>query len=276
MFALIVGTIEMTKIKEAIADHAWIKAMQEELHQFERIKVWELVDKAFGKMVIKLKWLWKNKKDEDNTVIRNKARLVANGYAQKEGIDSEESFAPIARLEAVYVAQPDGFIDLDHPKKVYHLRKSLYGLKQAPRAWYDELSNFLMCKGFTKDADHAGCLDTCKSTTRSIQFLGEKLVSWMSKKPDYTKMSTAEAEYMALSNIRVILFNIYSDDGNPSSVNIKQHCDVLILRTSKYGKSNASVLEDLIFKLQIMSRRFRQRCSYHIPEESDPLPHVHA
>ncbi|GJS27046.1 retrovirus-related pol polyprotein from transposon TNT 1-94 [Tanacetum coccineum] len=103
--------------------------------------------------VIKLKWLWKNKKDEGQTVIHNKAQLVAKGYAQEEGIDFKESFAPAARLEVVrifeevYVAQPDGFVDPDHPKKVYHLRKALYGLKQAPRAWYDELSNFLISKG---------------------------------------------------------------------------------------------------------------------------------
>ncbi|GJT11380.1 retrovirus-related pol polyprotein from transposon TNT 1-94 [Tanacetum coccineum] len=142
----------------------------------------EMMNKPFGKMVIKLKWLWKNKKDEDQTVIRNKARLVAKGYAQEEGVDFEESFAPVARLEAVrifvahaahksfpiyqmdvkmaflngplkeevYVAQPEGFVDPDHPEKVYLLRKALYGLKQAPRAWYDELSTFLMSKGFTK------------------------------------------------------------------------------------------------------------------------------
>nr|GEX44650.1 retrovirus-related Pol polyprotein from transposon TNT 1-94 [Tanacetum cinerariifolium] len=77
---------------------------------------------------------------------------IAKGYAQEEGIDFEESFALVARLEAeeVYVAQPDGFVDLDHPKRVYRLRKALYGLKQAPRAWYDELSKFLKSKGFTK------------------------------------------------------------------------------------------------------------------------------
>nr|GEW72250.1 hypothetical protein [Tanacetum cinerariifolium] len=134
-----------------MTDSAWIEAIQEELRQFDRLQVWELVVKPFSKMVIKLKWLWKNKKDEDQTVIRNKARLLAKGYAQEEGIDFEESFAPVARLEAeVYVAQLDGFVDPDHPKKVYCHRKALYGLKQAPRAWYDELSKFLTSKHFTK------------------------------------------------------------------------------------------------------------------------------
>ncbi|GJY22512.1 retrovirus-related pol polyprotein from transposon TNT 1-94 [Tanacetum coccineum] len=156
--------------------------LTDELYQFDILQVWELVDKPFDKTVIKLKWLWKNKKDEDQTVIRNKARLVAKGDAQEEGINFKESFALVTRLEAVwifvayathksfaiyqmdvktiflngplkeevYVAQPDGFVDPDHLEKVYRLRKSLYGLKQAPRAWYDELSNFLMSKGFTK------------------------------------------------------------------------------------------------------------------------------
>nr|GEZ45493.1 hypothetical protein [Tanacetum cinerariifolium] len=83
--------------------------------------------------------------------------------------------------DEVYVAQPDGFVDPDHPEKVYRLRKALYGLKQAPRGWYDEFSKFLTSKGFTKDADHARCIDTLKSTSGGIQFLGDKLVSWMSK-----------------------------------------------------------------------------------------------
>nr|GFA73323.1 putative late blight resistance protein homolog R1B-23 [Tanacetum cinerariifolium] len=99
----------------------------------------------------------------------------------------------------VYVAQPDGFVDPDHPEKVYRLRKALYGLKQAPRAWYDKISKFLTSKGFTKDADHVGCIDTRKSTFGGIQFPGDKLVSWMPKKQGCTAMSSAEAEYEALS-----------------------------------------------------------------------------
>ncbi|GKD38579.1 retrovirus-related pol polyprotein from transposon TNT 1-94 [Tanacetum coccineum] len=103
MFALIVSIVEPKNIKEAMADSALIEAMQEELHQFDTLQVWELVDKPFSKNVIKLKWLWKNKKDEDQTVIHNKARLVAKGYAKEEGIDFEESFALVARLEAVRI-----------------------------------------------------------------------------------------------------------------------------------------------------------------------------
>ncbi|GJZ17926.1 retrovirus-related pol polyprotein from transposon TNT 1-94 [Tanacetum coccineum] len=128
MFALTVSTAEPTNIKEAMADHAWIEAMQEELHQFDRLQVWELVEKPFEKMVIKLKWLWKNKKDEDNIM------------------DVKTDFLNGPLKEEVYVSQPDGFVDPDHLEKVYRLRKALYGLKQAPRAWYDELSNHLMSK----------------------------------------------------------------------------------------------------------------------------------
>ncbi|GJV83899.1 retrovirus-related pol polyprotein from transposon TNT 1-94 [Tanacetum coccineum] len=200
-----------------------------------------------------MKWLWKNKRDEENTVIRNKARLVAKGYSQQEGINFEESFAPVTRLEAVrlfvayaahksfpiyqmdvkttflndtlkeevYVNPSDGFVDPHHPNKVYRLKKALYGLKQAPRTCvgtpmatkpldadlshtpvdqtkYHSMVGALMY--LTSNLDHAGCLDTRKSTSGGIQFLGgDKLVSWSSKKQDCTSMSSAEAEYVSLS-----------------------------------------------------------------------------
>nr|GFC32080.1 Gag-Pol polyprotein [Tanacetum cinerariifolium] len=101
MFTLTVSRTEPKNIKEAMTDSAWIESMQEELHQFDRLDVWELVDRPLCTNIINLKWLWKNKRDKENTVIRNKSRLVAKGYAQKEGVDFEESFAPVARLEAV-------------------------------------------------------------------------------------------------------------------------------------------------------------------------------
>ncbi|GJT39672.1 retrovirus-related pol polyprotein from transposon TNT 1-94 [Tanacetum coccineum] len=101
MFALTVSQTDPKNIKEAMADSAWIKAMQEELHQFDRLDVWELVDRLLCKNVINMKWLWKNKRDEENTVIHNKDCLVAKGYSQQEGIDFEEPFALVARLEAI-------------------------------------------------------------------------------------------------------------------------------------------------------------------------------
>ncbi|GJT78138.1 retrovirus-related pol polyprotein from transposon TNT 1-94 [Tanacetum coccineum] len=121
MFALTVSRTEPKNIKEAMADSAWIESMQEELHQFDRLDVWELVDRPLCKNVINLKWLWKNKRDEENTVIRNKSRLVAKGYAQKEGIDFEESFAPVARLEAKKCSKSTrgwDFVDPYHHDKV--------------------------------------------------------------------------------------------------------------------------------------------------------------
>ncbi|GJU11028.1 retrovirus-related pol polyprotein from transposon TNT 1-94 [Tanacetum coccineum] len=150
--------------------------MQDELSQFKRLDVWQLVPLPEGRHAIKVKWLWKNKTDAKNTVIRNKSRLVAKGYSQQEGIDFEESFAPVARLEAVcmfvaymthknfiiyqmdvkttflngslkeevFVSQPDGFVNPNFPNHVYRLKKALYGLKQAPRAWYDKLYSFLI------------------------------------------------------------------------------------------------------------------------------------
>ncbi|GJY36008.1 retrovirus-related pol polyprotein from transposon TNT 1-94 [Tanacetum coccineum] len=358
MYALTVSTIEPKNIKEAMADHSWIESMHDELNQFERLQVWELIPRPEGKNIIVLKWLWKNKYDAENIVVRNKTRLVAKGYRQEEGIDFEESFAPVARLEAVRM-----FIAYASHKNNHLPNGRQNGFSQwsiergAPRAWYDKLSSFLIEHGFTKgivdlnlftrrhredillvqvyvddiifgltnpdfskcfanlmknnfemlmtgelkfflglqvhqspcgifisqsqydiellkkdgldecvsmstpmaterldgdlhgtptdqttyhymieglmyltasrpdiayatfsynmglwypkdsgfeliaysDADHAGCKDDCKSTSGGLQFLGEKLVSWSSKKQDCTAMSTAEAEYVSLS-----------------------------------------------------------------------------
>nr|GEZ70517.1 retrovirus-related Pol polyprotein from transposon TNT 1-94 [Tanacetum cinerariifolium] len=156
--------------------------MQEELNEFERLEVWELVPRPDKVMVITLEWIYKVKLNEQGGILKNKARLVARGYHQEEGIDFEESFASVARLEAiriflsyaahknmvvyqmdvktaflngnlreeVYVSQPDGFVVQDNPNHVYKLKKALYGLKQAPRAWYDMLSSFLISQDLSK------------------------------------------------------------------------------------------------------------------------------
>nr|GFB89121.1 retrovirus-related Pol polyprotein from transposon TNT 1-94 [Tanacetum cinerariifolium] len=141
--------------------------MQDEIHEFERLNVWVLVPCPDNILIIPLKWIFKIKLDEYGEVLKNKAQLVAKGYRQEAGIDFEESFAPVARLEAirlfianaasqnmlifqmdvktafligelnevVYVSQPEGFVDQEHPTHVYQLKKAIYGLKQAPHAW---------------------------------------------------------------------------------------------------------------------------------------------
>nr|GEZ55036.1 retrovirus-related Pol polyprotein from transposon TNT 1-94 [Tanacetum cinerariifolium] len=146
--------------------------MQEELNEFERVEVWELVPRPYQVMVITLKWIYKVKLDELGGILKKKARLVAQGYRQEEGIDFEESFAPMdvktAFLngnlrEEVYVSQPDGFVDPDNPNHVYKLKKALYGLKHASRAWRngnDLLLDSSVALTAFADANHAGCQDT--------------------------------------------------------------------------------------------------------------------
>nr|GEV79281.1 retrovirus-related Pol polyprotein from transposon TNT 1-94 [Tanacetum cinerariifolium] len=343
--------------EEALIQSCWIEAMQEELNEFECLEVWELIPRPDQVMVITLKWIYKVKLDELGGILKNKACLVARGYRLEEGVDFEESFAPVTRLEAiriflayaahknmviyqmdvktaflngnlredVYVSQSDGFVDPFNPNHVYKLKKALYGLKQAPRAWYDMLSSFLLSQDFSKglqisqsprgifinqskyaleslkkygfescdpmdtpmvekskldvdkegkvvhpshyrgmigtllyltasrpdlqfaicmcaryqarptekhvhavkrifqylrgtvhqglwypkdssvavtifaDADHAGCQDTRRSTSGSVQFLGERLISWSSKRQKSAAISCMEAEYIALS-----------------------------------------------------------------------------
>ncbi|GJT26989.1 retrovirus-related pol polyprotein from transposon TNT 1-94 [Tanacetum coccineum] len=158
--------VKPKNFKMAVIEDCWFQAMQDEIHEFDRLKIYKV------------------KLDEYGDVLKNKAQLVAKGYHQEEGIDFEESFAPVARIEAirifianaatknmiiyqmdvktaflngdlqeeVFVSQPEGFEDQDNPTHVYRLKKALYGLKQAPRAWYDTLSKFLMANNFFKGA----------------------------------------------------------------------------------------------------------------------------
>nr|GEY02713.1 putative ribonuclease H-like domain-containing protein [Tanacetum cinerariifolium] len=165
-------------VVSVVQDPSWIEAMQEELLQFKMQKVWVLVDLPYGKRAIGTKWVYRNKKDERGIVIINKARLVAQGHTQEGGTNYEEVFAPIARIESirlflayasfmgfmvyqmdvksaflygtieeeVYVCQPPGLEDPDHPDKVYKVVKALYGLHQAPRAWYETLATYLLEK----------------------------------------------------------------------------------------------------------------------------------
>ena len=174
---------EPKKVEEALKYENWVESMHQELHQFARNDVWELVPRPKDTHVIGTKWIFKNKTDEDGETIRNKSRLVAQGYTQVKGIDFDESFALVARLESirillsiacimnfklyqmdvnsaflngflneeVFVEQPKEFQDPHFPDHVLKLKKALYGLKQAPRAWYNRLITYLLDHGFKRD-----------------------------------------------------------------------------------------------------------------------------
>nr|GEU74687.1 retrovirus-related Pol polyprotein from transposon TNT 1-94 [Tanacetum cinerariifolium] len=182
MFTCFLSQEEPKRVHQALKDPSWIEAMQQELLQFKMQKVWVIIDLPNEKRVIGTTWVFRNKKDERGIVVRNKARLVAQGYTPKEGIDYKEVFAPVARIEAirlflayasfmvfmmyqmdvksaflygtieeeVYVCQPPGFEDPDYPNKVYKVVKALYGLNQAPRVWYETLANYLLKNSFQR------------------------------------------------------------------------------------------------------------------------------
>ncbi|GKE88405.1 retrovirus-related pol polyprotein from transposon TNT 1-94, partial [Tanacetum coccineum] len=160
-FFCFISTIEPKNVNEALTDESWIIVKQEELNQFITNDVWKLVPQPRNMTIIGTKWVFRNKLDENGIVSRNKARLVAQGYNQQEGINYDKTYAPVATLEffrillayacvldfklfqmdvksaflngfineEVYVAQPPGFIDFEKPDHVYKLKKALYGLK---------------------------------------------------------------------------------------------------------------------------------------------------
>nr|GEY14960.1 integrase, catalytic region, zinc finger, CCHC-type, peptidase aspartic, catalytic [Tanacetum cinerariifolium] len=164
---IILSKVEPKNFKFAITKDCWFQAMQDEIHEFDRLQVWELVPQPDCVMIITLKWIYKVKLDEYGDVLKNKARLVAKGYQQEEGIDFEESFAPMDVKTAflngelkkeVYVSQPEGFVDPNHLSHVYRLKKALYGLKQAPQAWMDSCDSIdtPMVDRLKLDEDNSG------------------------------------------------------------------------------------------------------------------------
>ena len=179
---LLLGIDEPVVYEQAVKNRVWKVAMQNELDAIEKNNTWLLTDLPEGHKAIDLKWVFKVKKDANGEIVKHKARLVAKGYVQKHGIDYEEVFAPVTRLETVrlllalaaknswevhhldvksaflngelqeevYVTQPKGYVKQGQESKVYRLLKALYGLRQAPRAWYAQLNRCLQKLGFIK------------------------------------------------------------------------------------------------------------------------------
>ncbi|KAJ9536604.1 hypothetical protein OSB04_un000205 [Centaurea solstitialis] len=258
-FSVFLTDTEPTRVSDALQDSDWVTAMQEELNQFSALKVWRLVKRPQDKSIIDTKWLFKNKKDEHGTIVRNKARLVAKGYRQQEGIDYDQTFAPVARLEAirmflayaaykdftvfqmdvktaflyghlkeeVYVTQPEGFVDPDHPDYVYILDKALYGLKQAPRAWYEELSTYLLSKGFKK-----GSVDSTLFIMKEgdhivvIQVYVDDIIFGSTSKDLCKKFETIMTQEFKMSMMGEINFFL--------GLQVKQFTDGIFINQSKY------------------------------------------
>ncbi|GJX64105.1 putative ribonuclease H-like domain-containing protein [Tanacetum coccineum] len=212
------------------------------LSQIEPKKVWTLVDLPKGKRAIGTKWVYRNKKDERGIVVKNKARLVAQGYTQEEGIDYDEVFAPVARIEAIR-CMCVGFEDPQFPDKVYKVEKALYGLHQAPKAWYETLSTYLIENGFRRGTiDKTLFIKKDKGDILLVQVYVDDIIFGSTKKSlcdefkliscnvrsDYSCNSTTEAKYVAAAIVaveRCYEFKSKCIDYGLTSLNTKMYID---------------------------------------------------
>ncbi|GJQ94217.1 putative ribonuclease H-like domain-containing protein [Tanacetum coccineum] len=259
LFACFLSQEEPKTISQALQDESWVEAMQEELLQFKLQKVWVLVDLPYGKKVIGTKWVFRNKRDERSIVVKNKARLVAQGFRQEEGIDYDEVFAPVARIEAirlflafasymgftvyqmdvksaflygtieeeVYVHQPPGFVDPAHPNKVYKVIKALYGLHQAPRAWYETLSSFLMENGFRRGTiDKTLFIKKKKSDIMLVQVYVDDIIFGSTKKSMCTEFEDCMHKRFQMSSMGELTFFL--------GLQVKQQPDGICISQDKY------------------------------------------
>ncbi|GJW12271.1 putative ribonuclease H-like domain-containing protein [Tanacetum coccineum] len=260
-------------ISQALEDESWVEAMQEELLQFKLQKVWILVDLPFRKKAIGTKWVFRNKRDERSIVVKNKARLVAQGFRQEEGINYDEVFAPVARIEAirlllafasfmgfivyqmdvksaflygtieeeVYVHQPPGFVDPAHPNKVYKVIKALYGLHQAPRAWYETLSSFLMENGFRRGTiDKTLFIKKKKSDIMLVQVYVDDIIFGSTKKSMCTEFEECMHKRFQMSSMGELTFFL--------GLQVKQQSDGIFISQDKY-------VADILKKFDFLSIR---------------------
>ncbi|GJV35802.1 reverse transcriptase domain-containing protein [Tanacetum coccineum] len=259
LLACFLSQEEPKTISQALADESWVEAMQEELLQFKLQKVWILVELPYGKKAIGTKWVFRNKRDERSIVVKNKARLVAQGFRQEEGIDYDEVFAPVARIEAirlflafasymgfpvyqmdvksaflygtieeeVYVHQPLGFVDPAHPNKVYKVIKALYGLHQAPRAWYETLSSFLLENGFRRGTiDKTLFIKKNKGDIMLVQIYVDDIIFGSTKQSMCTEFEDCMHKRFQMSSMGELTFFL--------GLQVKQQPDGIFIIQDKY------------------------------------------
>ncbi|GJZ28421.1 putative ribonuclease H-like domain-containing protein [Tanacetum coccineum] len=221
-------------------DHPKGQILGDPTSAFKLQQVWILVDLPFGKKAIGTKWVFRNKRDERSIVVKNKARLVAQGHRQEEGIDYDEVFAPVARIEAirlaflygiieeeVYVHQPPGFVDPAHPNKVYKVVKALYGLHQAPRAWYETLSSFLLENGFRRGTiDKTLFIKKNKSDIMLVQVYVDDIIFGSTKKSMCTEFEEVMHKRFQMSSMGELTFFL--------GLQVKQQPDGIFISQDKY------------------------------------------
>ncbi|KAJ9545397.1 hypothetical protein OSB04_025104 [Centaurea solstitialis] len=259
MLSCFLSQNEPKRLSDAMKDPSWIEAMQEELLQFVLQHVWDLVDLPKGHRVIGTKWIFRNKTDERGIVIKNKARLVAQGYTQEEGIDYDDVFAPVARIEAirlflafasykgfkvyqmdvksaflygtideeVYVCQPPGFEDPKYPDRVCKLRKALYGLHQAPRAWYDTLSSYLLENKFERGViDKTLFVKRTKTDMLIVQIYVDDIIFGSTKADMCKEFEELMHKKFKMSSMGELTFFL--------GLQVKQKKDGIFINQSKY------------------------------------------
>ncbi|GJW69340.1 putative ribonuclease H-like domain-containing protein [Tanacetum coccineum] len=259
LFACFLSQVEPKKVIQALQDPSWIKAMQDEHLQFKLQKFWTLVDLPNGKRPIGTKWVFKNKKDERGIVIKNKARLVAQGYTQEEGIDYDKVFAPVARIkvirlflayalfkdfvvyqmdvksaflygkikEEVYVCQPPGFEDPNFPDRVYKVEKALYGLHQALRAWFETLSPYLLDNRFQRGKiDKTLFIRRDKGDILLVQMYVDDIIFGSTKKSLCTEFEKMMHKKFQMSYMGELTFFL--------GLQVKQKADGIFISQDKY------------------------------------------
>nr|GEW82899.1 ribonuclease H-like domain, reverse transcriptase, RNA-dependent DNA polymerase [Tanacetum cinerariifolium] len=257
---LLLAKDEPKNYKEASSDQKWIEAMKAELDSINRNNTWELTTLPTGHKAIRLKWVFKTKKDANGDIIKHKARLVAKGYIQQHVIDFEEVFAPVARMETirlllaiaatnkwevhhldvksaflhgdlkeeVYVTQPEGFIKEQDNGKVYRLIKALYGLRQAPRAWNIKLDNTLKSLDFKKCAlEQAIYRKTSKDSTLLIGVYVDDLIITGAPKKEIYKFKDQMEEKFKMSGLGLLAYYL--------GIEVIQTNDDISLKQSAYA-----------------------------------------
>ncbi|KAK8952132.1 hypothetical protein KSP39_PZI003057 [Platanthera zijinensis] len=249
-------------ISQVIGDiSAGVQTRNQELHQFERNQVWELVSRPKDHSIVETKWVFRNKLDDQGVIVRNKARLVAQGYSQEEGINYDQTFAPVARLDAiriflayaahkgfkvyqmdvksaflngdikeeVYVRQPPGFISSTYPDHVFKLHKALYGLKQAPRAWYETLACFLLKNDFIRGrVDQTLFIRTHKSHTLLVQIYVDDIIFGSTDSNLCKKNFNLMHSKFEMSSMGELSFFL--------GLQVKQHAEDIFISQTKYAK----------------------------------------